>query len=104
MTNFENLKADIQKMTVEEFISTAEGIIYGDCKFCNYLEDKEKCKNPEFLCSDGVREWLESEAEEQHYNLYANALLSDGKLLFGGQTEINVKAYMIFTKISIMLI
>jgi hypothetical protein len=64
MTNFEKLKLDIQDMTIEQFISTADGIVYYACKFCNYAEDKEKCKNPKFLCSDGVMEWLEREVND----------------------------------------
>lgn len=55
MTNFEKLKADIEKMTVKEmsnFLSKCE-----HCFYCNV--DCSGCS-----CDEGTIKWLESEVEE----------------------------------------
>ena len=55
MTNFEKIK----NMTVEEMVEFI--ILKDDCECCKYADDDDACD--EFECRDGIKAWLEQEAE-----------------------------------------
>ena len=55
MTNYEKIK----QMTVEEMADFI--ILKDDCECCHYADD-DACDK--FECRDGIKAWLEQEADE----------------------------------------
>lgn len=64
MTNFEKMKPGLPPGTgIKEVAKVLTGSADGRCNFCAYGKiPGRKCRGGD--CKDGIREWLESEAEE----------------------------------------
>jgi hypothetical protein len=62
MTNFEKMKPGLPPGTgIKEVAKVLTGSADGRCVFCAYNYNHSCGKG---ICKDGIREWLESEAEE----------------------------------------
>ena len=57
-TRFENIKYNLQKMTIDEFVDYLISYTYDSCMFCTYGFDTLRCNGK---CKENMKEYLKEE-------------------------------------------
>lgn len=57
-TRFENIKYNLQKMTIDEFVDYLISYTYDSCMFCRYGFDTNRCNGK---CKENMKEYLKDE-------------------------------------------
>lgn len=62
MNNYEKIK----NMTIEEMARFFKHIKNYICKLCIYNNNEYNCYSDNLSCFDGIKQWLESEVEDEN--------------------------------------